>query len=483
MAGPSRPPALRRLVRRLRGPEGNARRAYARWQAEVEPPLRAGLRVQRFGQPTRIAGADVKPATVAVVEDPASLSGTRAPWVLVVDPGDRLAPGAAEAFGRAATLAPDAAVITCDEDQLDAAGRRTRPVVRPGPSPDLLVSRDLAGSLVLVRPEAALAAGLPLGGPGWRGAVTRALTGTDGTAAAHVAAVLAHRAPAAPAPARTGRALEAPVRGEPAIEVVVPFRDRPELLDRAIGSLLRETAWARLRVTLVDNASRLPAPEHLVRDGRVRLLRDERTFNFSALCNHAAMRSHADVLVFLNNDTEVVEPGWLERLVGEAQRPDVGAVGPLLTYADGTVQHAGIAVGLFGLAGHLFAGLHPTHPTPFGTATDGTRNCLAVTAACLVIERAKFAAVSGFDESFVVGGQDVDLGLRLTARGLRSLCVTDVRVIHDEARSRGSRVAPTDVGRSEQAYGAFRTHGDPWYSPALTRAGTACTLRMPGEAW
>jgi GT2 family glycosyltransferase len=183
------------------------------------------------------------------------------------------------------------------------------------------------------------------------------------------------------------------------------------------------------------------------------------------------------VLVFLNNDTEVIEPGWLEPLLEEALRTEVGAVAPLLLYPSGSVQHAGAALGLHGYAGHPFAGLDPRADTPFGRADGGTRNWLAVTAACMVVERWKFDAVGGFDESFVVAGNDVDLCLRLTAAGHRSLCVPQARLIHDESRSRGAHIEPTDFARSEERYGEFRTVGDPFYNPNLTLSRTDCSVR------
>jgi GT2 family glycosyltransferase len=268
--------------------------------------------------------------------------------------------------------------------------------------------------------------------------------------------------------------------------VIVCFRDRPDLLRRAVTSLLDVTQWERLRVRLVDNGSESPATarlvEELARDERVVATSDPRPFNFGAINNAAAAASDADVLAFVNSDTEAIDPGWLEALLEHAVRPEVGAVAPLLVRPDGRVQHAGAALGLHGYAGHPFAGLRPDHDTPFGTAADGTRNWLAVTAACLVIERAKFAAVGGFDDGFTVAGQDVDLGLRLTASGRRSLCVAHTRVVHDESASRDPKDIPEgDFARSRERYGAFRTAGDPFYSPALTLAATDCALRSRGE--
>jgi GT2 family glycosyltransferase len=269
------------------------------------------------------------------------------------------------------------------------------------------------------------------------------------------------------------------------VDVILLFRDRPDLLRTAARSLLERSSHRRLRLVLVDNGSTDPeiAPllEELAGDERVEVRHDGRDFNFAALNNAAAARSEADFLLFLNNDTEVLQEAWVEELLEEAQRPEVGAVAPLLLYRDGTVQHAGAALGMHEYAGHPFAGLDPDADTPFGSAADGTRNWLAVTAACMLIERRKFEEVRGFDERFVVAGNDVDLCLRLTAAGYRSLCVPHVRLRHDESRSRGAHIDPGDFERSERSYGEFRTIGDPFYNPNLTLKRTDCGLRRPDE--
>jgi O-antigen biosynthesis protein len=145
------------------------------------------------------------------------------------------------------------------------------------------------------------------------------------------------------------------------------------------------------------------------------------------------------------------------------------------------VQHAGAALGMHQYAGHPFAGLNPEARTPFGSALDGTRNWLAVTAACMLVERHKFESVGRFDETFVIAGNDVDLCLRLTAAGHRSLCVPHVRLVHDESRTRGAHIDPADFEQSRASYGAFRTIGDPFYNPGLTLVRTDCGLRGPDE--
>ena len=499
------PALLDRLAARRRA--ARARDRYAAFVEGVEPDLAERPRVHRFAAPPVVGDADARGAPIAVCVEPGgdaaatraslerqtvapasvvegmaadALPELRAERVLLLFAGDVLAPGAVERLGQAAALAPDAALVTFDEDRLDADGERRDPVIRPGPSPDALAERDVAGSAFVVARARALAAGVG----GERHALARALAGSGGAGQAHVPVVLRH-ATRPPSPSVPPAVRPTP-NGEPDVEAIVCFRDRPDLLRRSVRSLLDVTAWDRLRVRLVDNGSESPATarlvEELAREDRVAASRDERPFNFAALNNAAAAASDADVLLFLNNDTEIVEEGWLEALLGHALRPEVGAVAPLLLRPDGRVQHAGAALGLHGYAGHPFAGLAPERPTPFGAAADGTRNWLAVTAACLVVEREKFAAVGGFDEGFAVAGQDVDLGLRLTAAGRRSLCVAQVRVVHDESASRDPQaIPPGDFERSRERYGAFRTAGDPFYSPALTLAATDCDLRAPGE--
>ncbi len=511
------------LWRRLRG--GAAERGrYAAFVERVEPGLAERPRVHRFAVAPVVGDPDLAPQPVALIidttgggdaaatrasieaggvlgVDPANplaaaavvegdprreLGEVRAPWAAVIAAGDRLGRGALRRLGQAGALAADAAVLTCDDDVLDRSERRTSPRCFPGPSPDLMRERDLTGSLIAFATRA-----LPArvaDSPAWRYELALRLTGPSGAGHAHVPLLLCHRAAGdaarPPAPALT--ALTPPLRGEPAVEAIVCFRDRPELLERCARSLLEGTSYDRLTLRLVDNGSEEVATadllDRLQRDPRVTVRRDVRPFNFAALNTAAAAESRADVLAFVNNDVEAVEPNWLEPLLAHAQREEVGAVGPLLVRSDGRVQHAGAAIGIHGTAGHPFAGLRPGESTPFGTATEGVRNWLAVTAACLVVERRKFDGVGGFDEGFAVGGNDVDLGLRLTAAGQRSLCVPHVRLLHAESATRDpSQVLPGDLALSRERYGEFLRVGDPFYNPNLTLADTSCAVRRPGE--
>jgi GT2 family glycosyltransferase len=459
---------------------------------------RGGRRAQSSLERQSVAPAEVVRASPADV-----LSATRAPWVLLVAEDDALAPIAIERMGQAVALAPDVALLTCDEDDRTGLGR-ANPRLRPGPSPELLAEADVAGGLLCVRRERV--ARLPAGAA-WRYELALRLAGADGSGHAHVPAILHHARPSPPRPTAelsavrsvlaerdptltvesrgARRRIRRRLVGEPSVEVVVLFRDRPDLLARCAGSVLHATTYENFRLLLMDNGSDQPETAELLtrlkRDPRVRTMRDDRPFNFAALNNAAVRAGDADFVLLLNNDTELITPGWIEELLEHAQRPEVGAVAPLLLYGNGTVQHVGAALGLHGYGGHPFAGLPADRRTPFGTASDGTRNWLAVTAACMLIERRKFERVGGFDESFVVAGNDVDLCLRLTAAGHRSLCVPHVRLVHHEGESRGPYIDPGDFAHSERSYGEFRTVGDPFYNPNLTLATTDCGLRRPSE--
>jgi GT2 family glycosyltransferase len=484
---------------------GLSRPRYPRFVARVEPELSARPRVHRFAATAVLGSADTYAEPLAICLDPEgggdaavtrasierqtlgpaatveaplreALDRARADWMLRVRAGDRLAPKALERLGQAITLAPDAVIVTADDD-IAIGGRRRSPRFRPGPSPDLWAAHDPALAVFALK-RAALRESTGDVAPYH---LLLALSGPDGAGQAHVPLVLCHVHRPVRREHPIGHATDGPGR-EPTVEVIVCFRDGAELLERTARSLLGYSSYQRLRLRLVDNGSlgsgMADLMRRLVGDHRVSLDVDAREFNFSALNNAAAGRSDAEVLVFLNSDTEIVQSDWIEVLLPHALRPEVGAVAPLLLYPEGRVQHAGAVIGINGWAGHPFAGLRPDAETPFGTAQDGPRNWLAVSAACLMVERRKFLEVGGFDESFQVGGGDVDLGLRLTRAGYRSLSVPQVHVIHDESATRNPAAIPVgDFEVSQRSYGEFRTVGDPFYHPALTLKDTSCRVR------
>lgn len=222
--------------------------------------------------------------------------------------------------------------------------------------------------------------------------------------------------------------------------IIIPTRDGVEILRNCINSIILKTPRSQYEITIVNNGSRenetLQYLDEVSRFDNVQVLDIDRDFNFSELNNIAAAKTNCDMLCFLNNDTEILEEGWLSSLTAKAKAPEVGAVGPLLVYPDELIQHAGIVVKHRGIARNYLSGYAQTDPKALQWLSE-SRFVSAVTAACLVVEKSKFISVSGFDEAFPVGFNDVDLCLRLNKRGFQSLFTPSPKLIHYESKTRG----------------------------------------------
>jgi len=269
---------------------------------------------------------------------------------------------------------------------------------------------------------------------------------------------------------------------EPLVSIIIPTRDRIDLLDVCIRSLLEISAYKNLEILIVDNGSVEPETsrwlEQMSRRPNFHVIPADIPFNWSALNNLAAREAKGEVLLFLNNDTEIFEADWLNRLVDNALRPEVGVCGPLLLYADKTIQHAGVVVGMGGWADHVFKGLPATHMQNYFTSPVMRRNVLAVTGACLAIERSKFETIGGFDESFLICGSDVEICLRAFHGGLVNVYVPESKLVHHESKSRDPHdIAESDFIRSEEAYHPYRTGGDPYFNPNLDSMSCIPRLR------
>ncbi|HUN10927.1 MAG TPA: glycosyltransferase family 2 protein [Rhabdaerophilum sp.] len=271
-------------------------------------------------------------------------------------------------------------------------------------------------------------------------------------------------APAAPVAART---LET--------AIVIPTRDRLDLLKSCIDSVFARTRMP-FRLVVIDNDSRqkrtLDYLAQLSGDPRCIVHQVPGAFNFSRLSNIGARLVDSDVLVFLNNDTEVLGEGWLEALLRHAVQPSTGAVGAKLLYPSGKVQHSGVVLGLGGWAGHFELGMAADNPGLFGRA-NLAHHLSAVTGACLAVERTKFEAVGGFDaENLPVDLNDIDLCLRLDEHGYRTVLAADCLVRHHESASRGrTRESNRTYARERQYFYARwfgRLRDDPYFHPALS---------------
>jgi GT2 family glycosyltransferase len=263
------------------------------------------------------------------------------------------------------------------------------------------------------------------------------------------------------------------------VSIIIPTRDQGALLEQCVRSIEERTAYERYEIVVLDNGSREPAALRYL-DGlaaRHAVHRYPAPFNFSAICNFGAARAKGDYLLFLNDDTQVIGAQWLTAMLEHAQRARVGAVGAKLLYPYGRVQHAGVVLGIGGVAGHAFKQEADEALRPFGRP-DCVRNCSAVTAACMMMARRAFDEVQGFDETFRVAFNDVDLCLRLRERGYLVVYTPRAVLYHHESATRGRSHPPDDERRCLQRWGSVIDAGDPYYSPHLTLWREDWSLRL-----
>ena len=432
-------------------------------------------------------------------------------------PGEMLAPEAVVAFRLRFARDPELAIAFADEDRLDEAGRRRAPRFKGGWSPDLLLaSPGAVGRPWFMRQGVIEAAGGFR--DGFEGAeeydlLLRAGHGLPDARVAHLPGILAHLPPSAPPPAEpaAAAALEAARREDPGatldalpgpahrlrwsrrpalVSVIIPTRDRAELLAAAAAAVLGEPG-PPLELLVVDNGSREPETAtllaELARDSRVRVLAIPGVFNWAALNNAAAAQARGDLLLLLNNDVALIQPGWLDALAAEASRESVGAAGALLLYGDDTVQHAGVWLGPAGHAPHLLRGADAAEPGYLDQLRH-SRNLMAVTGACLAIRRQVFNAVGGLDTRLRVAFNDVDLCLRVRRAGYRVVWTPHASLRHLESASRGD---PTQGPRrdEEQREAALLREiwgdallNDPYFNPYLDRVGQGLGLIHPRRA-
>ena len=267
----------------------------------------------------------------------------------------------------------------------------------------------------------------------------------------------------------------------PGVTVIIPTKDRVDLLNVAVGSILGRTRYSNFDVLVVNNRSELPETDDYLRSlaqrPSVRVVDFDRPYNFAALNNWAVRQTEAPLIAFVNNDIEVISADWLSEMVSHVLRPNVGAVGAKLYYPNDAIQHAGIVVGIGGRAGHPHVGLRPTEPGYFGRAVV-TQQFSAVTGACMVIRRDVFFEVGGFDEAhFAIAFNDVDLGLRLSRAGYSVVWTPYAELYHHESASLGPSDSPERQAQFEQECRMLRSRwpdaivNDPFYNPNMTIAG------------
>lgn len=274
----------------------------------------------------------------------------------------------------------------------------------------------------------------------------------------------------------------------PRVSVIVPTRDRLDLLETCVSGVLHETDYPDLELVIADNGSveaqTLDYLDMVACDPRVKVVRWPHPYNYSAINNFAVTHASGTYLCLLNNDTQIIDAAWLRTMIAQAARRGIGAVGARLLYPDRSVQHAGVVVGLGGAAGHAHRGLPENKPGWFAQALV-TRGATAVTAACLVVARDKFDAVGGLDEQgLAIAYNDVDLCLKLRAAGWRNLYAAQATLIHHESKSRGLDFAPEHHARYMRELAVFRERWgsvdfrDPMHHQGLARASETYRLSI-----
>jgi GT2 family glycosyltransferase len=283
--------------------------------------------------------------------------------------------------------------------------------------------------------------------------------------------------PGAPWLGRVRRPLPEPA---PRVAVLIPTRDRVELLSRAVDTLTGMTDYPALEPIVLDNATTCPRARAYLADlpGRgVRVLDCPGPFNFAAINNRGVAATDADLVCLLNNDVEITEPGWLAEMVSALARPEIGAVGAKLLWDTGMVQHAGVVLGIDGGAAHA-GPLWAAEDRGYCGANRLARRVSAVTAACLLLRRADYRAVGGMDaDAFPVNFNDVDLCMKLGALGKAVLWTPHALMLHHESASRGRDALPARAARARRELEMLRRRwgrtllADPYYNPNLTRRG------------
>jgi O-antigen biosynthesis protein len=453
----------------------------------------------------------------------AALAMARGEFVALLDHDDELAQDALYHMVEAINLQPEVDLLYSDEDKIDEGGRRYDPFFKPDWSPDLLLSENYICHLLVVRRSRLNEVG------GFRSAfdgsqdydLVLRLTGGNARIV-HIPRVLYHwrslPESTATSPDRKSFAVSAAQRAieeeldrrnvpakvvpgaipgrwrvrydlaeAPRVSVIIPSGGKIDPLRENLTSLFGKTAYDNYEVVVIDNSAngeirklveQWPDPPRPLRyiDWR------NRPFNYSVINNEAARHCQSPFLLFLNDDTSVIDPGWLQALVELAARPEVGAVGAKLLFPNGKIQHAGVVMGLFDNCGHAFKGLAGGEQHYFDLP-DVIRNVSAVTGACLMTRAEVFHAVGGFDErTFAVAFNDIDLCLKIGRKGYRVLYTPHALLYHHEAFSK----LVEDLMPHPDEVEAMRVkwkdviEADPFYSPNLTRSAEDYSLQKKG---
>jgi GT2 family glycosyltransferase/2-polyprenyl-3-methyl-5-hydroxy-6-metoxy-1,4-benzoquinol methylase len=443
---------------------------YSQWMLSVIADLPctdpifeqvAALRWKQFSP--EMPASDVFNQAIAEVD---------ADWIGLISPGVRFEPHLLLVCGDYVNIRPQWKLIYTDEDSITQQGERLDPKFKPDFNLDLLRSMPYLGAFCLVNREALIAVGgcadlpeaesydlalkiLDSYGESSFGHISdvlchvpekgyRSFNGQSGTTALQV-----HLARCGELAEVTDGYLPATFRvlyrhdAQPMVSIIIPTRDKIEFLRPCVESLLEKTAYPSYELLIIDNQSVDPDVFEFydqllsVYPEKIRILHYDQPFNFSAICNFGAKQARGELILLLNNDTRVIHGEWLERMVSHAMRPGIGVVGArLIDSKSSRIQHAGVILGINSVADHIFAESSKFSDSGYMGRAQVDQNFSAVTAACMLIPRAIYDEVGGMDESNLpVLFNDVDLCLKIGARGYKIVCTPYASLIHDAHNS------------------------------------------------
>ena len=448
-------------------------------------------------------------------------------YIALLDHDDLLAEHALYWVTDAINAQPIAKLIYSDEDKIDQNGRRYDPYFKSDWNPDLFLSHNMISHLGVYRADLVR----KIGGfrEGYEGSqdydlALRCVEQVDRNEIVHIPRVLyhwrSHPGSTAQAGSEKDYALLAGARAlndhfgrigisasaellefgmyrahyniptpVPLVSLIIPTRNSLNLLKQCVDSILDKTTYENYEIIIVDNNSEdvktLEYLAGLIKDKRIRVLRDERTFNFSALNNSAVQQANGEFIGLINNDIEVITHQWLDEMVSLASQTGVGAVGACLWYPNNTLQHGGCATGILGVAGHLHRHLPKGHFGYFGRAKL-IQTLSVVTAACMVIRKSIYQGVGGLDEiNLKVAFNDVDFCLRVREAGYRNIWTPYAELYHHESASRGLEDTAEkqlrfrdEVCFMQKRWGETLFY-DPAYNPNLTLEREDFSLAWP----
>lgn len=437
-------------------------------------------------------------------------------WVILLDHDDKLTEHALFWVVDAINKDPDIQLIYSDEDKIDEVGKRMDPYFKCDWNVDLFFSHNMFSHLGVYRSALLRDVGgfrLGLEGSQDYDLVLRCIERIKQVQIYHIPRVLYHWRIHAESTAKASSNAKpyAVLAGEhalnehflrmkinasaepigygyrvhyslpnllPLVSLIIPTRNGLELIRKCIESIIDKTVYSNYEILIIDNGSdeeeTLDYFKSLEKESKVKVIRDDRSFNYSALNNAGVKRASGDLIGLINNDIEVIAPEWLSEMVSHALLPEVGVVGARLWYPNDTLQHGGVIVGLGGVVGHSHRHLARYHPGYFGRASL-IQSFSAVTGACLLIRKSIYEEVGGLNEKELqVAYNDVDFCLRVREAGYRNVWTPYAELYHHESATRGTEDTSEKIMRfsSEKAYMQNRwaalIQNDPAYSPNLT---------------